>query len=129
MRSVPADALTDPCGDSMWHRRRGREDETARVICARREKSRDNAGDEAAQHDPEESRQGVAPLVHLGLRLRNGSASKRFQPSKNIPCVCSWANDAIPFLAYQDAVTCLSRQVALAKLLDQSVTRRSALRK
>jgi len=30
----------------MWHRRRGREDETARVICARPEKSRDNAGDE-----------------------------------------------------------------------------------
>src|SRR5215471_14860659 len=93
----------------MWRRstddtERGREDETVRVICPRQEKSRDNAGDEADLNDPDEGRQGVAPRVRLGFRLRNGSTSNRFLSSNNISCVRSCANDPIPICVYPKEV-------------------------
>jgi len=55
IRSVPADALTDPCRDKRAaDTERGRENETVGVIRPRQQKSRDDAGDEADQNDPDE---------------------------------------------------------------------------
>lgn len=55
IRSVPADTLTQPCGDERTgDTERGREDEAAWVIRPRQQKSRYDAGDEAYQNDPDE---------------------------------------------------------------------------
>jgi hypothetical protein len=53
IRSIPADALTDPgSNEPTGDTKRGREDEPARVIRPRQEKSRDETSDEADQNDP-----------------------------------------------------------------------------
>lgn len=55
IRSIPADALTDPCRDKRADdTERGREDETVRVIRPGKQTSRDDPGDEADQNDPDE---------------------------------------------------------------------------
>jgi hypothetical protein len=55
IRSVPADALTDPRRDKRTDDpERGREDETLGVIRPRQQKSRDDPRDKANQNDPDE---------------------------------------------------------------------------
>jgi hypothetical protein len=54
IRSVPADALTDPCRDKRTDDTEGgREDETVGVIRPRQQKSHDEASYESDQNDPD----------------------------------------------------------------------------
>src|SRR5580693_7132612 len=73
VRTIMADGLADPGGekraDDAEH---GGEDEAARIVGARREQPRDDAGDKADNDDPDDAAHDARPPPKARLKIKAG---------------------------------------------------------